>query len=455
MEQLDLNATAGIWTELIAEGRLDAVAEQAASLSRPDLVRTLERLPVTDRAVAFRLLAKDEAHAVFERFDDGLRAELFSSLRDDDVVRLFDALDPDDRVHLMDELPAGVTHRLLQRLSEEERELTAPILGYERGVIGRRMSTEYVRLHPGHSVGDALTLARRRGDDAETIYVLPVVDDSLVLVGVVGLRALFLAGSDALVADLMTAPISVSAHDEEEAAARRCVDAQVLAVPVVDREDRLVGILTFDDAVRIIQSAEDEDASRAGASEPLGRPYLSTPITRLVRSRAVWLFFLAISAALTVGVLDYFEDDLAQVVALASFIPLLIGTGGNTGSQAAVTITRALAVGDVRSRDIGRVLLREVRVGAVLGLTLGGIAFLVILGVSLFSASYTAPIGLTVGISMLAICVLAASAGGAIPCIAKSLRIDPAVMSTPFIATFVDATGLIVYFLVAKAILGI
>lgn len=455
MEQLDLTATAGIWTELIARQRLDAVAEQAAGLSLPDLVRTLERLPVTDRAVAFRLLPKEKAHEVFERFDDGLRAELFSSLRDDDVVGLFAGLDPDDRVHLMDELPAGVAHRLLQRLSEDERELTAPILGYGRGTIGRRMSTEYLRLRPGQSVGDALTLARRYGEGAETIYVLPVVDDARVLLGVVSLRALFLAAAETPVAELMTDPVFVTATDGEEAASRRCVDAQVLAVPVVDLEERLVGILTFDDAARIVQRAEDEDASRAGAAEPIRRPYLSTPINRLVRTRVVWLFFLAISAALTVGVLDYFEEDLAQVVALASFIPLLIGTGGNTGSQAAVTITRALAVGDVRARDIGRVLLREVRVGTVLGLTLGAIAFLVIMGVSLFSESYTAPIGLTVGLSMLAICILAAAAGGAIPCIAKSLRIDPAVMSTPFIATFVDATGLIVYFLVAKAILGI
>ncbi|WP_374116465.1 magnesium transporter [Hoyosella sp. YIM 151337] len=451
----DLDAVVDEWPDRIREGSLSAVARQAADLSLPDLVWVLERLRVRDRAIVFRVLPKGLAHEVFERFDDGLRGELFSSLRDDQVVSLFADLDPDDRVHVMDELPASVAKKLLQGLSKHERELTAPILGYERGSIGRWMSTEYVRVLENQTVAQALTQIRQRGRDAETIYTIPVTDPAKRLAGVVSLRELMLADPEVHVSDVMSEPISVAATEPEEDAARRCLDAQVLAMPVVDREQRLVGILTVDDAVRITTVAEEEDAARAGAMEPLGRPYLSTPVRSIVRARVVWLLLLAVSAVATVGVLDHFEDDLAAVVTLAVFIPLLIGTGGNTGSQAAVTITRALALGDVRPRDVGVVLFREIRTGALLGAMLGALAFGAIALVALAVDGYTMEIGTVVAVSMLAICTLAASVGGVIPLFAKAVKIDPAVMSTPFIATFVDATGLILYFVIAKAVLGI
>ncbi|AEF38519.1 magnesium transporter [Hoyosella subflava] len=451
----DLDAVVDDWPDRIREGSLSAVARQAADLSLPDLVWVLERLRVRDRAIVFRLLPKSLAHEVFERFDDGLKGELFTSLRDDQVVSLFSDLDPDDRVHVMDELPATVAKKLLQGLSKHERELTAPILGYDRGSIGRWMSTEFVRVLEGQTVAAALMQIRQRGRDAETIYTVPVTDTAKRLVGVVSLRDLMLADPEVLVSEVMNEPISVTASEADETAARLCLDAQVLALPVVDKEDRLVGILTVDDAVRITAVAEEEDAARAGAMEPLGRPYLSTPVRTLVRTRVIWLLLLAVSAVATVGVLDHFEDDLAAVVTLAVFIPLLIGSGGNTGSQAAVTITRALAVGDVRPRDVGVVLFREVRTGAVLGALLGTLALGAISLVAVFVDGYTAEIGVVVAVSMLAICTLAASVGGVIPLFAKAVKIDPAVMSTPFIATFVDATGLILYFVIAKLVLGI
>ncbi|GGC64464.1 magnesium transporter [Hoyosella rhizosphaerae] len=451
----DLDTAITGWPDRLREGDLAAVGREAADMALPDLVWVLERLRVRDRAIVFRLLPKGLAHEVFERFDEGLRAELFTSLRDDQVVMLFGDLDPDDRVHLMDELPASVAKKLLQGLSKHERELTAPILGYERGSIGRRMSTEYVRVLDSQTVLEALTQVRHRGRDAETIYTVPVTDSAKALVGVVSLRDLMLADTGKPVGQIMNEAISVYASEDAEDAARRCLDSQVLALPVVDKEERLVGILTVDDAVRIIRQAEEEDAARAGAVEPLGRPYLSTPVRSLVRSRVVWLLLLAVSAVATVGVLDHFEDDLATVVTLAVFIPLIIGTGGNTGSQAAVTITRAVALGDVRPRDVGIVLLREIRTGAALGALLGALALAAISTVAFFFDGYTAELGVVVAASMLAICTLAASVGGVIPLFAKAVKIDPAVMSTPFIATFVDATGLIIYFLIAKVVLGI
>jgi magnesium transporter len=414
-----------------------------------ETVRLLEREDAADRAVLYRLLSRDRALAVFEMLDPAMRSELFTGLRDEDVARLFEELDPDDRAQLVDELPAGVAQKLMRGLSARERELTAPLLGYPRGSVGRRMSTEYVRLQPQLSVGDALRHVQRRGVEAETIYTLPVTDGERQLLGVIGLRDLVMHEPERLVGELMAEARQVRATEEAEQAARACVDANLLALPVVDGQDRLLGILTVDDAARILSDAEDEDAARAGASEPLRRPYLATPIFAIMRSRVVWLLVLAVSALLTVQVLEIFEDTLAAVVTLALFIPLLTGTAGNTGSQAATTVTRALALGDVRLRDAGVVAFREVRVGFMLGAFLGALGFI------LTTLVYSVDMGIVIGVTLLSICTMAATVGGLMPMLARAIRVDPAVFSTPFISTFCDATGLLIYFLIATSVLGL
>ena len=414
-----------------------------------ETVRLLDREDAADRAVLYRLLSRDRALAVFEMLDPAMRSELFTGLRDEDVARLFEELDPDDRAQLVDELPAGVAQKLMRGLSARERELTAPLLGYPRGSVGRRMSTEYVRLQPQLSVGDALRHVQRRGVEAETIYTLPVTDGERQLLGVIGLRDLVMHEPERLVGELMAEARQVRATEEAEQAARACVDANLLALPVVDGQDRLLGILTVDDAARILSDAEDEDAARAGASEPLRRPYLATPIFAIMRSRVVWLLVLAVSALLTVQVLEIFEDTLAAVVTLALFIPLLTGTAGNTGSQAATTVTRELALGDVRLRDAGVVAFREVRVGFMLGAFLGALGFI------LTTLVYSVVMGIVIGVTLLSICTMAATVGGLMPMLARAIRVDPAVFSTPFISTFCDATGLLIYFLIATSVLGL
>jgi magnesium transporter len=417
--------------------------------SAADIVRLLEREDAPDRAVLYRLLVRDKALEVFELLDAAMRAELFRALRDEDVARVFEELDPDDRVLLLDDLLAGVAQKLLSGLSPAERELTAPLLGYARGSVGRVMSTEYVRLQPQLTLGDALSHVRYRGRAAETVYTLPVTDPEHRVLGVVGLRDVVMRSADTVVADVMTDARHVYAHAPAEASARSLIDARLLAVPVVDGEERLVGILTVDDASRILEEAEDQDAARQGASEPLRRPYLTTPVLGIVKSRVVWLLVLAVSALLTVGVLDVFEATLEQVVTLALFIPLLTGTAGNTGAQAATTVTRALAMGDVSSGDVLAVAWREVRVGAILGGLLG------VLGFALASLAFDQALGAVIGLTLFGICTLAATVGGVMPMLAKALRADPAVFSTPFISTFCDATSLIGYFFVAAWILGL
>ena len=434
---------------LLSDHDLAGLADLLSDLREHEVTRLLERLDADDRAVLFRLIEKDTALGVFESLDPPLRGELVDALRDDHVVALFEDLDPHDRVELLDELPASVARRLLSGLSAGERTLTAPMLGYPRGSVGRRMSPEYVRLRPDTTAAEALASVRRDGRDAATVHVLPVADDTLVCAGSVTLGDVATAEPGVRVGDLVADAPTVTATTDAEVAARLCLEYRTAAVVVTDSERRVLGVLTVDTAARILEDAEDEDAARAGGTEPLRRPYLSTPVGTLVRSRVVWLLVLAVSAVLTVQVLEIFEDTLSAVVTLALFIPLLTGTGGNTGSQAATTVTRALAVGDVRTRDLGRVLFREVRVGASMGALLGTLGFVVA------GLVYDWHLGLVIGATLLAVCTIAAAVGGVMPLCAKAIGVDPAVFSTPFISTFCDATGLIVYFTIASAILDI
>ena len=439
--------------ELLAKGLaisdLAEVSRALQPLNVSETLEQLERLNTIDRAVAYRTLPKSRAIEVFERLDTALQADLVAGLQEADVAEVFTQLSPDDRVALLDELPAMVAHRLISGLSEKDRALTSTVLGYPQGSVGRYMSPEFITTYPHFSIRQTLTQVKAQLDDAESIYTIPVTDTGRHLVGVVSLRDVLRADDDAVVSDVMKLPLSFPATESAEEAARYCADAKVLALPIVDAEDRIVGILTVDDALQILEDAESEDAARSGGTEPLRRPYLATPVSAIVRARVVWLLVLAVGATLTVQVIGAFEATLEQQVVLSLFIPLLIGTGGNTGNQAATTITRALALGDVRPGDVLKVFAREVRVGAFLGLLLGSLGFIIAAMV------FTVPLGLVIGLTLLGVCTMAASIGGLMPLLGKAVKADPAVFSNPFISTFVDATGLIIYFLIATSILGL
>ncbi|MBY6062002.1 magnesium transporter [Microbacterium esteraromaticum] len=435
--------------QYIDRGDLAQASAALTPMPVPEIVELLDRLSVENAAIVYRLLAKGRALDVFEALSPGTQGDLVQAMRHAEVATLFAEMDPDDRVWLLDELPASVAPQLLRGLPPHERELTASVLGYPDNAIGRRMSPEVVVTHPQLTVGETMQRVRGALDHAETIYTLPVTDAGRRVVGVVSLRDLLAAASDARIADLMVDAHVATADEHAEAAARRATDLGLLALPIVDSEQRLVGVLTIDDAARILKQEESEDAARQGGVEPLRRSYLSTPVRRLVRSRVVWLLVLAVGATLTVQVLDAFEATLAQMTVLALFVPLLIGTGGNTGNQAATTVTRSLALGEITPRDVGKVLVREICVGFSLGLLLG------LLGFALAGLAYDWHVGLVIGLTLIAICTVAASIGGIMPLIARAIKVDPAVFSNPFITTFVDATGLIIYFLIAKAVLGL
>jgi len=436
--------------ELLEGGDLELLDRWLAQADVVEIADELSRLPRESRAVPFRLLARDRALEVFERLDPALQQELLEGLRETNVRQLFEEMDPDDRARLTEEMPAKVARRLLAGLSANERQLTATLLGYAEDSAGRLMSPEVASLRAGMTVADALERLRRIGRSAETIYALPVTDDHRRLVGALGLRDLVLADPATLIGDLMDTDVfSARVDADQEVVARLVRDADLLALPIVDGEDRLVGIVTVDDAMEVLEEEETEDLARAGGAEPLGRPYMATSVLQIARSRVVWLLFLIVAATLTVNVLQLFEGTLDQVVALALFIPLVIGTGGNTGAQAATTVTRALAVGEVRFGDLGVVVLREARVGLLLGAMLGLLA----LGPAWFFAGRQ--IAIVVGLTLLAVCTLAAFVGSFLPLVARRVGVDPAVMSAPFITTLVDASGLVLYFLIARAVLGL
>lgn len=449
VEEIDINETVDTVIQQVTDRDLVNLSHTLTPLNVDAIVLVLERLGEQHRAVVYRLLQKDRALAVFELLDPALQGDLLHGLQDSEVAELFTELDPDDRVWLLDELPSTVAPRLLKGLSPQERQATASLMGYPLDSIGRRMSPEIISTKQGLTAESTLERIKRNIHDAETIYLVPVIDESRHVVGVVSLRQLLAAEETQLVGDLMQDPHTATVTEKAETVARRMADLTVLAMPIVDRENRLVGMFTIDDAMRILEVEESEDSARQGGVEPLRRPYLSTPISTLVSSRIIWLLVLAVGATLTVQVLSVFEGTLAQVTILALFVPLLIGTGGNTGNQAATTVTRALALDDVRTADILKVAGREVRVGFMLGCMLG------LIGFGLTGLIYDVKIGLVIGLTLIALCTVAATIGGIMPIAARAIKVDPAVFSNPFITTFVDATGLILYFLIAKAILQI
>lgn len=449
MSPADVLETLADVERLVDRAAIDELAPRARGLAPHEAVWLLERLAVREQALVYRLLPRDVALTVFESLDPAQQGDLVGALQDEEVAGLFAHLDPDDRAELLDELPASVSSRLLQGLPPEERQLTAIVLGYPEDSIGRRMSPEIIPVRQELTAEQALLHVRVREARAETIYTLPVVDDERRLVGTLDLRDLLTAEPHTPVTSLARRTDHARVDETAETVARRCADQRLLAMPVVDSEHRLVGILTVDDALAVLEEADSEDQARMSGTEPLRRPYLATPIWSVVRARVVWLLVLAVGATLTVQVLEIFESTIEQMVVLSLFVPLLIGTGGNTGNQAATTVTGALALGDVGTRDILRVAAREVRVGATLGFLLGGLGFLVA------SAFYGVPIGTVIGLTLWSICTLAATVGGAMPIVGKLLRVDPAVFANPFITTLVDAAGLILYFLIARSLLGL
>jgi magnesium transporter len=411
------------------------------------IAERISRLEPPQRAARFRMLRKDVAAAAFDALDPAEQRELLEALRDPEATRLIAAMQPDDRARLLDEMPAGVARKVLLGLAPEQREATSVLLGYPAESAGRIMSPVFLELRAEMSAAAALERIRERGGEVESLSILPVRDSGRRLEGVVPLADLVRAAPEAQVTALVDPDYpSLGAHEDQETAARLIGEQDLLALPIVDSEGRLVGIVTVDDAIEVLEREETEDIARIGASEPLGTPYHAVPVSRLVRARIVWLLFLVAAASLTVSVLGAFEGTLEQAVTLALFIPLLIGTGGNCGAQAATTVTRAIAVGDIHFTDLAPAIAKEARVGLLLGLLFA------VLGLPIVGAIWSFEIAATVSLSLIAVCTWATTVGALLPLVSSRAGIDPAVVSAPLVTTLVDATGLLIYFGIAQLI---
>lgn len=436
--------------EMIDQQRLHSALEWLETHPPHVIADELARMNKVTAGVAFRLLDKDRALNVFEELEPVDQQVMLEGLRDHAFLELVEAMEPDDRVRMLREAPAKVARRVLAGLSAHERRMTSALLGYPEGSVGRYMTPEVVALPQDLTVEQALRTVRAKGGKAETVYTLPVVDRSRRLTGIVELRELVLSPPETMVSELViTEPTYAHATDSAEQAARLMRDTNDMNLPVVDSENRLVGLLTFDDAVEVIEAADTEDMARQSGAEPWTGHYMAAGVWQLARYRALWLSLLLVAATLTVSVTQAFEGTLEQVAQLAMFIPMLIGAGGNAGAQAATACVRAMAVGEVRGSDLLKVIWRECRVGLLLG------GLLAVLGVIVGVVFVSVKIAVVVGITLVLICGWAATIGGTMPLLAKRLRIDPAVVSAPMVTTLVDATGLVIYFLTAKAVLGV
>ncbi|WP_240505026.1 magnesium transporter [Nocardia mangyaensis] len=436
--------------DIVETHRVDGAMDWLDNRPPHVIADALARMDAVQAGVVFRLLDKDRAIAVFEELEPVDQQQILQGLREKSFRDLVEAMDPDDRARMLHEAPAKVAKKVLAGLSPRERRMTAALLGYPEGSVGQYMTPEVVALPGNLTVAQALAWVRVKGGTAETVYTLPVVDRGRRLTGIVELRELVLHAPEAMVSELVvTEPPFARATDSAEKAARLMSSTNDINLVVVDSEDRVVGLLTIDDAMEVLEAADSEDVAKQAGSAPWEGHYMATKVFQLARYRALWLMLLLFAATLTVSVTDMFSTTLEQAASLALFIPLLIGAGGNAGAQAATACVRALAVGEVRVSDLFKVIWRECRVGLVLGTMLAAAGLLI-------GTVFVGPkIAIVVAITLVIICGWAATIGGTMPLVAKRFRIDPAVVSAPMVTTLVDATGLIIYFTTAKLVLGI
>jgi magnesium transporter len=447
-------ATADLLAEvqaLIHERERDGVlglAERVGAAEWADLVPHLEPSEV---AVLIQWLPDEEIAVILEELSPFEAARILRTLSAPEAGQLLGEMDPDDAADVVELLPPAEADEILVRMSPEEAAEIRELSGYDPDTAGGIMTPAYVAVTKGTTSAQAIAAIRRLVDEAETVNYVYVVDDERHLLGVLSLYRLLLSPDDTPVSQLMApSTVRVRASADQETAARILTDRNLLAIPVVDDDDHLIGIITEDDVADVIEAEATEDIERLGGSQPLNLPYRLASVPLLVRKRVGWLMILFVAQGYTGTVLQNFEGELAAVVALSFFIPLLIGTGGNVGSQTVTLVVRAMALGEVALRDLGWLVFKEIRVGLVMGLVMGVAA----IGQAWF-LGVSGDIATAVSIAVVAICVWAATVAAALPLILRRVGVDPAVVSAPLISTLVDGTGLIIYFEIARLVLGL
>ncbi len=447
-----MNYSAEEIERMLASKRYRELKSLFSSMEPADIAYIFEDIPREQLPLLYRLLPKDMAAEVFVEMDGDEQEFLISAFSDRELKEVLDEMYLDDAVDIIEEMPASVVKRILVQADPEMRRQINEILKYPDDSAGSIMTIEYISLKADMTVGDAFTRIRRTGEDKETIYTCYVTDKDRHLIGVVSVRTLLLADPEDIIGNIMEKNVTfVTTLEDKEKVAQQFDKYDYLALPVVDQEKRLVGIVTIDDAMDVMQEENTEDIEMMAAITPTDKPYMKTGIFETWKKRIPWLLILMISATFTGAIITHYEDALGTYVVLTAFIPMLMNTGGNAGSQSSVSIIRGMSLGEIEYSDTPKIILKEILVALACGLTLAAANFVKMMLIDHVSSTIAFVVSATLVVSVLAAKVI----GCTLPILAKRVGFDPAVMASPFITTIVDAISLMVYFRIATMVLPI
>ena len=448
---LELEELEEQFKELIKNKKLKEAKALIENLNEVDVATLIDKLDPTTGTVVFRMLPKDIAADVFANFDSEQQQAIIRSSTDAEIKGIMDELYFDDKVDMLEEMPSNVVNSLLKYSAPEERNLINQFLKYPENSAGSLMTIEYVSLKKEMTIEESFRKIKREGIDKETIYTLYVTDNYRRLIGILSLRELIVAPAETRINDLMRSEVVyVHTHDDQEDVANLFRKYGFEAIPVVDNEKRIVGIITYDDIIDIIEEETNEDFQIMAAITPSEDEYLESGVFNLAKHRIMWLMVLMISSTITQRIIAGYESYLYSVVGLSTFIPMLMDTGGNSGSQSSTLVIRGLATGDVKPKDWYKVMWKEFRIAVVVGIVLSIISYFKII----YFDKMPNNIALTVSLTLIFAVMTAKVVGGILPIAAHKLKLDPAIMASPLITTIADATSLIVYFILAQNIIG-
>ena len=437
--------------ELIKEKKFTELKAQLKGMKSADISDILDNLSKEEAVIVFRLLTKSKAGMTFSYMETDMREKLINDLTDKELKNILDELFMDDTVDLIEEMPSNVVTRILKSVNSKDRKIINELLKYPDDSAGSIMTTEFIDLKENMTIEDALERIREIGTDTETIYTCYVLDSKRILKGIISIKELLLAKEESLISDIMeTNIISVNTLEDQEEVAKKFDKYDLYALPVVDNENRLVGIITVDDAINVLQDEVEEDFEKMAAMQPTEDGYFETSVFKHAKNRIVWLLVLMLSSAITGGIITNYENAFAAVPLLVAFIPMIMDTGGNCGSQSSTLIIRGLATDELELKDVFKILWKEIRIAFIVGITLT-----VVNGLRIFAQYKNIQLAITVGLSITVTVVISKSVGCLLPLLAKKLKLDPAIMAAPLITTIVDILSILVYFQIATVIMGI
>ncbi len=462
MENMDFEAKrlkqADELMQLLNERRMKELQLRLEDMNEFDVAEFLSEIGDNRMPMVFRLLSKETAADVFANFDSPEQEQIINSITDSELSAIIEELYVDDAVDMMEELPANVVKRVMRTATPETRRLINQYLNYPENSAGSIMTAEFVDLKKYMNVRESIARIRRIGEDKETIYTCFVTSADRKLEGVLSVKDLLLSDDETVIEDIMdTNVVFCMTHDDQEEAAEKISDYDLMALPVVDKEGRLVGIVTVDDVIDVMEAEATEDFEIMAAMTPSDKPYSRTSTWDMWKRRVPWLMFLMLSATFTSMIINSFEDALAVQAVLIGFIPMLMGTGGNSGAQASTAVIRSISLGDTEPEDVGRVIWKEFRVAILCGVTLAAVNFVKMLLVDrmlLNNDGVTLTVAAVVSLAIVLIVIFAKVVGSVLPIVAEKLGVDPAVMANPLISTITDAVSLLIYFEIAKLMIS-